>query len=112
MVVETPQEDPSAPPVSWELTELTDSAQLRAEGVALQHCVASYSHSCWTRSVEDLVTSPKARLGCPLHRHRGGGSGKKDRSSRHADSAIDGHRGRRCSSFKRGPAGRIFWLAL
>jgi hypothetical protein len=47
MVLETPQEDPSAPPVLWELTELTNSAQLRAEGVALQHCVASYSHSCW-----------------------------------------------------------------
>jgi hypothetical protein len=47
MVVETLQEDPSASPISWELTELTNSAQLRAEGVALQHCVASYSHSCW-----------------------------------------------------------------
>jgi hypothetical protein len=47
MVLETPQEDPAAAPVSWELTELTSSAQLRAEGVALQHCVASYSHSCW-----------------------------------------------------------------
>jgi hypothetical protein len=47
MVLETPQEEPSAPPVLWELTELTNSAQLRAEGVALQHCVASYSHSCW-----------------------------------------------------------------
>ena len=47
MAVETLQEDPSAPPIAWELTELTNSAQLRAEGVALQHCVASYSHSCW-----------------------------------------------------------------
>jgi hypothetical protein len=47
MVLETPQEDPTARPVSWELTELTNSAQLRAEGAALQHCVASYSHSCW-----------------------------------------------------------------
>jgi hypothetical protein len=47
MVLETPQEDPSAPTVSWELTELTNSAQLRAEGAALRHCVASYSHSCW-----------------------------------------------------------------
>jgi PcfJ-like protein len=47
MVLEPPQEDPAATPVSWELTELTNSAQLRAEGVALQHCVASYSHSCW-----------------------------------------------------------------
>jgi hypothetical protein len=47
MVVEAPQEDPSAPPISWEVTELTNSAQLRAEGVALQHCVASYGHRCW-----------------------------------------------------------------
>jgi hypothetical protein len=47
MVVEVRQEDPSATPVSWELTELTNAAQLRAEGVALRHCVASYSHSCW-----------------------------------------------------------------
>jgi hypothetical protein len=47
MVLETAQEDPSAPPVLWELTELTNTAQLRAEGVALQHCVASYSYNCW-----------------------------------------------------------------
>jgi PcfJ-like protein len=47
MVLETPPEDPGAAPVSWELTELTNSAQLRAEGAALRHCVASYSHSCW-----------------------------------------------------------------
>ena len=47
MVLETAQEDPSAPPVLWELTELTNTAQLRAEGVALQHCVASYSYKCW-----------------------------------------------------------------
>ena len=47
MVVEIVPEDPSASPVSWELTELTNSAQLRAEGVALRHCVASYSHNCW-----------------------------------------------------------------
>ena len=47
LVVESPQEDPSAPPMVWELTELTNSAQLRAEGTALQHCVASYSHWCW-----------------------------------------------------------------
>jgi hypothetical protein len=47
MVLEIPQEDPSAPPASWELTELTTSAQLRAEGAALRHCIASYSHRCW-----------------------------------------------------------------
>jgi hypothetical protein len=47
MVVETVPEDPSAPPTAWELIELTNSTQLRAEGAALQHCVASYSHRCW-----------------------------------------------------------------
>jgi len=47
MIVDIPAEDPSSPPVSWELTELTDSEQLRAEGAALRHCVASYAHSCW-----------------------------------------------------------------
>ena len=47
MVVEVPRLEPSAPPLSWELTELTSSAQLRAEGAMLQHCVASYSHRCW-----------------------------------------------------------------
>jgi hypothetical protein len=47
LIVEVPSEDPSEPPTAWELTELTSSAQLRAEGIALQHCVASYSHSCW-----------------------------------------------------------------
>lgn len=34
MVVEALPEDPSAPPISWELTELTSSAQLRAEAGA------------------------------------------------------------------------------
>lgn len=46
MFVEIPRQEPSAAPVSWELTELTNSAQLRAEGAALGHCVASYSHRC------------------------------------------------------------------
>jgi len=47
IVLEVPHEDQSRPPTFWELTELTNSAQLRAEGAALQHCVASYSHACW-----------------------------------------------------------------
>lgn len=46
LVLEFPAGDPLAPPISWELTELTTSAQLRAEGAALQHCVASYSYQC------------------------------------------------------------------
>ena len=44
---ETPSHDPAVPPTIWELTELTSSGQLRAEGTALQHCVASYGHGCW-----------------------------------------------------------------
>lgn len=47
MVLEIAPDDPESPPVFWEMRELTTSAQLRAEGVALQHCVASYSYSCW-----------------------------------------------------------------
>ncbi len=47
LVVETPHEDPTVPPTRWELTELTSSAQLRAEGAALRHCVASYGYGCW-----------------------------------------------------------------
>jgi hypothetical protein len=47
LVQETPSDDPIVPPTIWELTELTSSSQLRAEGTALQHCVASYSYGCW-----------------------------------------------------------------
>jgi hypothetical protein len=50
MILEVPRPEPSAPPFQWDITELTNSAQLRAEGVALQHCVASYSHRCWRGS--------------------------------------------------------------
>jgi hypothetical protein len=41
MLVEEPSEDASAPPRRWQMMELTNSAQLRAEGAALNHCVAS-----------------------------------------------------------------------
>lgn len=47
IVLEVPNEDQSRPATCWELAELTNSAQLRAEGAALQHCVASYSYACW-----------------------------------------------------------------
>ena len=47
MVLQVPRREPSAPPLLWEFTELTNGAQLRAEGAALRHCVASYSHRCW-----------------------------------------------------------------
>ena len=47
MLIEQPGQDPSAPPIVWELTELTNGAQLRTEGTALHHCVASYADRCW-----------------------------------------------------------------
>jgi hypothetical protein len=46
LVQEIPNADPTAPHTVWELTELTSSVQLRAEGTALQHCVASYAYGC------------------------------------------------------------------
>jgi len=47
MVIEEPPQDPSAPPGVWQLMELTNGAQLRTEGTALHHCVASYADRCW-----------------------------------------------------------------
>ena len=47
LILEVPRREPTAPPLRWELTELISGAQLRAEGAALRHCVASYSHRCW-----------------------------------------------------------------
>lgn len=41
-----PAQDPQDPPVLWEFVELTDSAQLKAEGTALRHCVARYASYC------------------------------------------------------------------
>jgi hypothetical protein len=46
MLVEEPSQDVSAPPRVWQLMELTNSAQLRTEGSALRHCVASYAERC------------------------------------------------------------------
>jgi PcfJ-like protein len=47
MLIEEPSQDPSAPPIVWQLMELTNSAQLRTEGTTLHHCVASYAQRCW-----------------------------------------------------------------
>jgi hypothetical protein len=47
LVIEEPSQDPTAPPRMWHLMELTNGAQLRTEGSALHHCVASYSDRCW-----------------------------------------------------------------
>jgi PcfJ-like protein len=46
LTLEQPSQDPALPPIVWTLHELTNSAQLRAEGQKLQHCVASYAHDC------------------------------------------------------------------
>lgn len=47
MFVEQPAADPSEPSAVWQLTELTNGAQLRVEGSSLRHCVASYADRCW-----------------------------------------------------------------
>lgn len=47
MMIEEPSQDPSAPSSVWQLMELTNGAQLRTEGTALHHCVASYVDRCW-----------------------------------------------------------------
>ena len=47
MLMEEPSRDPSLPPTVWQLMELTNGAQLRTEGAALHHCVASYADWCW-----------------------------------------------------------------
>jgi PcfJ-like protein len=46
MAVAEPGPDASTPPRVWQLTELTNSAELRTEGAALHHCVASYADRC------------------------------------------------------------------
>ena len=46
MLIEEPSQDPAAPPLVWHLMELTNGAQLRTEGIALHHCVASYADRC------------------------------------------------------------------
>src|ERR1700761_9329537 len=53
MIVDEPSLDPSEPPKRWQITELTDSAQLRREGAALRHCVASYVYNC-SRGVSSI----------------------------------------------------------
>jgi hypothetical protein len=78
LLMQFPSEDPEAPPVSWELVELTNSEELRAEGIALRHCVASYGYGCWrgasriwslrrrrgshARSVATIEVSPRRRM--------------------------------------------------
>jgi len=47
LVFDEPDVDGSKTPRRWQMTELTDSAQLRNEGAALHHCVASYADRCY-----------------------------------------------------------------
>ena len=47
MMLEEPSQEPSVPPAVWQLIELTSGEQLRKEGSALRHCVASYADRCW-----------------------------------------------------------------
>jgi len=46
MLWEEPSSDDSAPPKRWQMIELTSGIQLRTEGAALHHCVASYANAC------------------------------------------------------------------
>jgi hypothetical protein len=46
MLLEEPGHDDSVPPHRWQMIELTNSEQLRIEGAALRHCVASYAGRC------------------------------------------------------------------
>jgi len=49
-VFEETSHDDSAMQKRWCLMELTSSAQLRSEGAALRHCVASYASRCYRGS--------------------------------------------------------------
>lgn len=61
MLMEEPSQEPSAPPIVWQLMELTNGAQLRTEGTALHHCVASYADRCWRGA--SRIWSLRARRG-------------------------------------------------
>ena len=70
MTVEVPPADPSELPVRWQFVELINSEQLRFEGRALNHCVASYANRCWRgacriwslRSIRGEKVSPVVTL--------------------------------------------------
>jgi hypothetical protein len=46
LLFEEPSRDGPEPPRRWQMMELMNSAQLRREGAALHHCVASYADRC------------------------------------------------------------------
>lgn len=47
LVLEEPVEERPQERRRWQIVELTNSGQLRAEGAALHHCVASYAINCY-----------------------------------------------------------------
>jgi hypothetical protein len=47
LLFEEQSQDSSERPRRWQMMELTNSAQLRSEGAALHHCVASYADRCY-----------------------------------------------------------------
>lgn len=46
-LIEEPRIHKEEIPKRWHMVELTNSAQLREEGSALQHCVSTYAHLCY-----------------------------------------------------------------
>ena len=64
MLLEEPGHDPAGPTIVWQLVELTNGAQLRAEGTALRHCVASYADRCWRG--QSRIWSLRARRGATV----------------------------------------------
>jgi hypothetical protein len=50
LLLEEPGWDDSELPRRWQMMELTNAAQLRLEGAALRHCVASYADRCYRGS--------------------------------------------------------------
>jgi len=46
-LIEESKRDEEEVPKRWHMVELTNSAELRQEGVALQHCVSRYAHLCY-----------------------------------------------------------------
>jgi hypothetical protein len=47
LLIVEPSRDRPESPRRWQMLELTNSAQLRMEGSALHHCVASYADRCY-----------------------------------------------------------------
>ena len=66
LLMEDSSQDPSEPPRVWQLIELTNGAQLRTEGSALHHCVASYADRCWRGA--SRIWSLRARRGEKVRR--------------------------------------------